>query len=43
VHIASGSGGSGQIIYWLVVAVVCAFVAYGRFVLAPLAPATSPA
>jgi hypothetical protein len=43
VHVASGSGDSGQIIYWLVVAVVCAFVAYGRFVLAPLAPATSPA
>ena len=41
VQIASGTGGSGQIVYWLVVAVVCAFIAYGRFVLAPLAPATS--
>ena len=43
VQVSSGTGSSGEIIYWLVVAVVCAFVAYGRFVLAPLAPATSAA
>lgn len=43
VHFASGSGQSGEVVYWLVVAVVCAFIAYGRFVLAPLAPATSAA
>jgi hypothetical protein len=43
VQIAAGTGGGGQIGYWLVVAVVCAFIAYGRFVLAPLAPATSAA
>jgi hypothetical protein len=43
VHIASGNGDSGQIVYWLVVAAACAFLAYGRFVLAPLAPATSAA
>jgi hypothetical protein len=42
-HFASGSGQNGQVIYWLVVAVVCAFIAYGRFVLAPLGHATSAA
>jgi hypothetical protein len=36
IHLASGEGSNGQIIYWGVVAVVCAFLAYGRFVLAPL-------
>ena len=34
-HIFSGAKGFGPIIYWLVVAVVCAFIAYGRFVLQP--------
>jgi hypothetical protein len=35
-HIASGNiGNIGPMIYWLVVAVICGFVAYGRFVLTP--------
>ena len=36
VHLASGNPLDGQIVYWSVVAVVCAFIAYGRFVLKPL-------
>jgi hypothetical protein len=35
-HLASGYGKHGQMVYWLVVAAVCAFLAYGRLVLAPL-------
>ncbi|WP_111657923.1 DoxX family protein [Isoalcanivorax indicus] len=35
-HLASGDANHGQMIYWLVVAAVCAFIAYGRFVLKPL-------
>jgi hypothetical protein len=35
VHIRSGDSNSGPMIYWLVVAGLSAFVAYGRFVLAP--------
>jgi hypothetical protein len=35
-HLRSGLGEHGQMIYWLVVAVVCAFVAYGRVVAEPL-------
>ncbi|HEV2109835.1 MAG TPA: DoxX family protein [Gammaproteobacteria bacterium] len=35
VHVASGATKHGPMVYWLVVAVVCAFVAYGRFVLRP--------
>jgi hypothetical protein len=35
VHISSGDGTYGQMIYWLVVAAICAFIAYGRFVLKP--------
>lgn len=34
-HISSGAKGSGPLIYWLVVAAICAFIAYGRFVLQP--------
>jgi len=34
-HIYSGSAEYGHIIYWLVVAAICAFIAYGRFVLRP--------
>ena len=30
VHLSSGATSHGQMIYWLVVAAVCAFVAYGR-------------
>ncbi|MEO5969725.1 MAG: DoxX family protein [Bdellovibrionia bacterium] len=35
-HIYSGSSEYGSLIYWLVVAAICAFIAYGRFVLKPL-------
>ena len=34
-HIYSGDATYGPLIYWLVVAAVCAFIAYGRFVLKP--------
>jgi hypothetical protein len=35
VHIYSGDANRGPIVYWLVVAALCAFIAYGRFVLKP--------
>lgn len=35
-HLASGDSSYSPIIYWLVVAAICAFIAYGRFVLVPL-------
>jgi hypothetical protein len=35
-HIYSGDANYGQMVYWLVVAAICAFIAYGRFVLRPL-------
>jgi hypothetical protein len=35
-HLYSGSPEHGQMTYWLVVAAICAFVAYGRFVLRPI-------
>ena len=35
IHLSSGDTNKGQMIYWLVVAVLCAFIAYGRFVLQP--------
>lgn len=34
-HVASGDANYGPMFYWLVVAAVCGFVAYGRFVLQP--------
>ena len=34
-NIFSGDVNYGQMIYWLVVAAICAFIAYGRFVLKP--------
>lgn len=34
-HLISGVGESGQLVYWLVVAAVAAFVAYGRAELRP--------
>lgn len=34
-HAFSGSAEHGQVVYWLVVAAIAAFVAYGRFVLRP--------
>jgi hypothetical protein len=35
-HLRSGDGNYGHVTYWLVVATICAFIAYGRFVLKPL-------
>jgi DoxX-like family len=34
-HVRSGSNSYGSIGYWLVVAAVCAFIAYGRVALRP--------
>lgn len=34
-HLASGDPNRGPMIYWLIVAAVCAFIAFGRFVLKP--------
>jgi len=36
VHLVSGDPNHGQMVYWLVVAAVCAFIAYGRLVLRPI-------
>lgn len=36
VHLSSGDANSGPMIYWLVVAALCAFIAYARFALKPL-------
>ena len=35
-HLLSSAGKHGQLVYWLVVAAISAFVAYGRFALSPL-------
>jgi len=35
VHLASGGANYGPMLYWIVVAAICAFIAYGRFVLKP--------
>ncbi|MEP9389582.1 DoxX family protein [Mesorhizobium sp. KR9-304] len=35
-HLLSGDPIHGQLVYWLVVAAVCAFIAYGRLVLRPI-------
>jgi len=35
-HLASGGASYGPMVYWLVVAAFCAFIAYGRFVLKPI-------
>jgi uncharacterized membrane protein len=35
-HISAGDVNYGPIIYWLVVAAICAFIAYGRLVLKPM-------
>lgn len=34
-NISSGNATYGHVMYWLVVAIICAFIAYGRFVLIP--------
>lgn len=36
-HVSSGASDYGPVTYWLIVAAVCAFIAYGRFVLKPFA------
>lgn len=36
VHIYSGDTNQGPMIYWLVVAAICAFITYGRLVLKPI-------
>ena len=42
VYLAAGSGaGIGPVVYWLIVAAICAFIVYGRLVLAPIRPATA--
>lgn len=35
-HMFSGATNHGSVVYWLVVAAICAFIAYGRLVLRPL-------
>jgi uncharacterized membrane protein len=35
VHLRSGDANYGPMIYWLVVAAICVFIAYGRFALKP--------
>jgi len=37
IHLYSGETNHNEMVYWLVVAVVCGFIAYGRFVLKPFA------
>jgi hypothetical protein len=39
-HVRSGDPGYGPMIYWLVVAALCAFVAYGRFAVKPILAAS---
>lgn len=34
-HVSSGEKNYGPMIYWLVVAAICAFIAYGRLVITP--------
>jgi len=34
-HLRSSETNNGPMLYWLVVAAICAFIAYGRFVLKP--------
>jgi DoxX-like family len=36
VHLASGETEHAELVYWLVVAAFCAFLAYGRWVLRPI-------
>ena len=36
VHLGSGVTNHGELVYWLVVAALCAFIAWGRFVAKPL-------
>jgi len=36
VHLASGSSSIGPVVYWLVVAAICAFIVYARLALKPV-------
>jgi len=36
IHLRSGDANYGPMIYWLVIAGICGFIAYGRFALNPL-------
>lgn len=36
VHVASGDKSYGSVVYWMIVAAVCGFIAYGRFKLKPI-------
>jgi hypothetical protein len=36
VHLMSGGKNNGELVYWIVVAAFCAFIAYGRFALNPI-------
>ncbi|MEX2641163.1 MAG: DoxX family protein [Balneolales bacterium] len=38
IHLYSGAANSDPMIYWLAVAFICGFIAYGRFVLKPFQP-----
>ncbi len=38
VHLSAGETDHAPMIYWLVVAALCAFVAFGRFILRPIRP-----
>jgi hypothetical protein len=38
VHLASGTTEHGELAYWLVVASVCGFLAYGRSAIRPITP-----
>ncbi|PQO40920.1 hypothetical protein [Blastopirellula marina] len=35
-YFAAGATNIGPVIYWLIVAAICGFIAYGRFALSPL-------
>jgi hypothetical protein len=37
-HFYSGNASYNNVIYWLIVAIFCAFIAYGRIVLRPIYP-----
>ena len=41
VYLALGGPSIGPVVYWLVVAAICAFIAYGRLKLAPIRPAVA--
>lgn len=42
-HVSSGSTDRGKMIYWLVVAAVSVFIAYGRLAIKPLGWSITPA